>query len=265
MFLRTFESFCTKISPFFHFLYDVKKKISEKNELRIVKVEISRFKINSNRLEYNFFLFHEIFEIHKKNSHSHRVSEYFCGAILCFKSCLEICKYMTIICLLLKIQQKFVKNKVDQLGFSAKHRETREWQTFSMTKVFKYFREPLHAKDEERREELQGNVRPNEVSFSEEGMIKYILSDCRGCLTEPASELDLAWSGYVETVERLVVAVDGRMDPLRLNAERAVRQLDTRISDAIMHAMENGPALEEKVSTRRKNSSTRVIFVRRTG
>ncbi|XP_043578307.1 division abnormally delayed protein [Bombus pyrosoma] len=69
----------------------------------------------------------------------------------------------------------------------------------------------------------------------------------RGCLTEPASELDLAWSGYVETVERLVVAVDGRMDPLGLNAERAVRQLDTRISDAIMHAMENGPALEEKV------------------
>lgn len=69
----------------------------------------------------------------------------------------------------------------------------------------------------------------------------------RGCLTQPASELDLAWSGYVETVERLVVAVDGRMDPLRLNAERAVRQLDTRISDAIMHAMENGPALEEKV------------------
>ncbi|XP_017759273.1 PREDICTED: division abnormally delayed protein [Eufriesea mexicana] len=69
----------------------------------------------------------------------------------------------------------------------------------------------------------------------------------RGCLTEPASELDLAWSGYVETVERLVVAVDGRNDPLGLKAERAVRQLDTRISDAIMHAMENGPALEEKV------------------
>ncbi|XP_076636548.1 division abnormally delayed protein isoform X1 [Colletes latitarsis] len=69
----------------------------------------------------------------------------------------------------------------------------------------------------------------------------------RGCLTEPASELDLAWSGYVETVERLVVAVDGRNDPLCLNAEKAVRQLDTRISDAIMHAMENGPALAEKV------------------
>lgn len=69
----------------------------------------------------------------------------------------------------------------------------------------------------------------------------------RGCLTEPASELDLAWSGYVETVERLVIAVDGVSDTLGLNAEKAVRQLDTRISDAIMHAMENGPALEEKV------------------
>ncbi|KAK2580718.1 hypothetical protein KPH14_011346 [Odynerus spinipes] len=69
----------------------------------------------------------------------------------------------------------------------------------------------------------------------------------RGCLTESASELDLVWSGYVETVERLVVAVDGRNDPLGLNAERAVRQLDTRISDAIMHAMGNGRALEEKV------------------
>lgn len=52
----------------------------------------------------------------------------------------------------------------------------------------------------------------------------------------------------METVERLVVAVDGRNDPLGLNAERAMRQLDTRISDAIMHAMENGPSLEEKVS-----------------
>ena len=69
----------------------------------------------------------------------------------------------------------------------------------------------------------------------------------RGCLTEPASELDLAWSGYVDAVERLVVAFDGRNDPLGLNAEKAIRLLETRISDAIMHAMENGPALVEQV------------------
>ncbi|XP_058803622.1 division abnormally delayed protein [Phymastichus coffea] len=69
----------------------------------------------------------------------------------------------------------------------------------------------------------------------------------RGCLTEPASELDFAWSEYVETVERLVVAVDGHNDPLALNVEKAVRHLDSRISDAVMHAMEKGPSLEEKV------------------
>ncbi|OXU29209.1 hypothetical protein TSAR_006592, partial [Trichomalopsis sarcophagae] len=67
----------------------------------------------------------------------------------------------------------------------------------------------------------------------------------RGCLTEPASELDFAWSEYVETVERLVVAVDGHNDPLALNVEKAVRHLDSRISDAVMHAMEKGPALKE--------------------
>lgn len=71
---------------------------------------------------------------------------------------------------------------------------------------------------------------------------------CRGCLTVPASELDLAWSGYVETVERLVIAVDGRVDPLGMNIEKAIRQLVGRISDAIMYAMETGPVLDEKVS-----------------
>lgn len=44
------------------------------------------------------------------------------------------------------------------------------------------------------------------------------------------------------------MAVDGRKNPLGLNAEDAVKQLDARISDAIMYAMENGPVLEEKVS-----------------
>ncbi|XP_018367877.1 PREDICTED: division abnormally delayed protein isoform X1 [Trachymyrmex cornetzi] len=69
----------------------------------------------------------------------------------------------------------------------------------------------------------------------------------RGCLTEPASELDLAWSGYVEAVERLVAAVSGNTDYHGLNVRIAVRELDSRISDAIMHAMEDGPRLEEKV------------------
>ncbi|KAL7305765.1 hypothetical protein TKK_0002015 [Trichogramma kaykai] len=71
----------------------------------------------------------------------------------------------------------------------------------------------------------------------------------KGCMMEPALELDLVWSQYIETVERLVVAVERgpNDDPLGLNVEKAVRHLDSRISDAVMHAMEKGPSLEEKV------------------
>lgn len=75
------------------------------------------------------------------------------------------------------------------------------------------------------------------------GLCKNIV---RGCLTEPASELDLAWSGYVEGVERLVVSIVGKAD-LGFNAEKAIKNLDAQISAAVMDAMKNGPALKEKV------------------
>jgi len=71
---------------------------------------------------------------------------------------------------------------------------------------------------------------------------------CRGCLTEPTSQLDLAWSGYVDAVDKLIVAVDGEHDQLGLNLRGTVQKLDGHISIAIMHAMEAGPQVEEKVS-----------------
>lgn len=77
----------------------------------------------------------------------------------------------------------------------------------------------------------------------------YCLNVLRGCLTQHASELDLPWNGFVEATERLVVAVRGH-DPaptVVLNVEEVIRSLDTRISEAIMYAMENGPSLERKV------------------
>lgn len=58
----------------------------------------------------------------------------------------------------------------------------------------------------------------------------------------------------METVERLVAAVSGNTDFHGLNVRIAVRELDSRISDAIMHAMEDGPRLEEKVSEFRELS-----------
>lgn len=54
----------------------------------------------------------------------------------------------------------------------------------------------------------------------------------------------------MEAVGRLVAAVDNDNNPLGLNIKNAVRELDSRISDAIMQAMERGPLLEEKVSAR---------------
>lgn len=71
---------------------------------------------------------------------------------------------------------------------------------------------------------------------------------CRGCLTEPTSHIDLAWSGYVDAVDKLIVAVDGEHDQLGLNLRGTVQKLDGHISIAIMHAMEAGPQVEEKVS-----------------
>lgn len=59
--------------------------------------------------------------------------------------------------------------------------------------------------------------------------------------------MDLAWSGYVEGVERLVVSIVGKAD-LGFDAEKAIKNLDVQISAAVMDAMKNGPALKEKVS-----------------
>lgn len=77
----------------------------------------------------------------------------------------------------------------------------------------------------------------------------YCLNVLRGCLTQHASELDLPWNGFVEATERLVVAVKGHdtTPAIVLNVEEVIRSLDSRISEAIMYALENGPSLEKKV------------------
>lgn len=72
----------------------------------------------------------------------------------------------------------------------------------------------------------------------------YCLNVLRGCLAHLA-ELDTSWNGFVEGT----IVATRSPSPL-LNAESVIRTLDTRVSEAIMHAMENGPALEKRVSTR---------------
>ncbi|CAG9107247.1 unnamed protein product [Plutella xylostella] len=66
----------------------------------------------------------------------------------------------------------------------------------------------------------------------------YCLNVARGCIGSLVSELEAPWAGYVEGVERLARATD---------ADAALRALDTRVSEAVMHALENHAVLVKKV------------------
>ncbi|KAJ2943899.1 hypothetical protein O0L34_g8223 [Tuta absoluta] len=65
----------------------------------------------------------------------------------------------------------------------------------------------------------------------------YCLNVARGCIGSLVAELEVPWAGYVEGVERLAQA----------DADAALRELDSRVSKAIMHALENRVILENKV------------------
>ncbi|XP_023933979.1 division abnormally delayed protein [Bicyclus anynana] len=65
----------------------------------------------------------------------------------------------------------------------------------------------------------------------------YCLNVARGCIGSLVVDLDAPWAGYVEGVERLA----------RTDADAALRTLDSKVSSAIMHALENHVILEKKV------------------
>lgn len=82
--------------------------------------------------------------------------------------------------------------------------------------------------------------------------IGYCLNVFRGCLTKFSTQLDLPWSGYVDSLKQLVMGNNNGDDKLYTHLisdmENIVRSLDTKISEGIMNAMLNGKHLEEKVS-----------------
>lgn len=59
------------------------------------------------------------------------------------------------------------------------------------------------------------------------------------------AELDAPWAGYVEGVERLA----------RPDADNALRELEAKVSEAILHALENQVILENKVSDTNEQSN----------
>ncbi|GBM42822.1 Glypican-5 [Araneus ventricosus] len=75
----------------------------------------------------------------------------------------------------------------------------------------------------------------------------YCLNVVRGCLAHVA-ELDQPWSDFVSGLERLTSGLVASY-----NIEEVLSVLDTKISEAIMYAMENGPELSKKVFRSLKN------------
>lgn len=69
----------------------------------------------------------------------------------------------------------------------------------------------------------------------------YCVNVVRGCLAH-AAELDQPWNDYVATLDRYTLGMRGDVD-----LENVLEQLGSRISEAIMHAMENGPQISRKV------------------
>lgn len=70
----------------------------------------------------------------------------------------------------------------------------------------------------------------------------YCVNVVRGC-TAPVAELDNPWSDAVGSMERLSLSLQRNShDP-----EEALNQVHGRISEAIMHAMEQGPQLAQQV------------------
>jgi Glypican len=65
----------------------------------------------------------------------------------------------------------------------------------------------------------------------------------RGCMTQFLGGLDADWASFSEAVERLITLVRSKD-----GIESVVKNLDGKLSEAIMHAMTNGPELEKKVS-----------------
>lgn len=76
----------------------------------------------------------------------------------------------------------------------------------------------------------------------------YCLNVLRGCLTKYVAELDSPWNGYVEGIEHLVTAMKQNNNEAGVNVDSVLRGLETRISEAIMYAMEKTKTIENGVS-----------------
>lgn len=89
----------------------------------------------------------------------------------------------------------------------------------------------------------------------------YCLNVLRGCLSKYVAELDSPWNGYVEVIERLVNAMKQHNNEVGVNADAVIKGLDTRISEAIMYAMERSKEIDGRVSYQSLNCFFRAALL----
>lgn len=75
----------------------------------------------------------------------------------------------------------------------------------------------------------------------------FCLNVLRGCLAARVDGLDAPWNSYLEALQSLASAARAR-EPEELHVERVLGDLDNKVSQAIMGAMEAGPELKTRVS-----------------
>jgi len=68
----------------------------------------------------------------------------------------------------------------------------------------------------------------------------------RGCMARETAHLDAPWTGYYEAVDRLVSAINNGQSSVCL--EDLLRSLHSRISEAIMYAMNHASDIQSNVS-----------------
>lgn len=73
----------------------------------------------------------------------------------------------------------------------------------------------------------------------------YCFNVMRGCLTQHVGSLDRPWTTYAQSLEALVHIVRSKD-----GYETVLRGLDGRLSEAVMHFMQHGSELEQKVTFR---------------
>lgn len=75
----------------------------------------------------------------------------------------------------------------------------------------------------------------------------YCMNVMRGCMHLSMGQLNKDWNSFTETIPKLHTMISAETSGI----DTVIKGLEVKLSDAIMHAIQNGPAIDKKVSLAR--------------